>query len=159
ITCRELVAALHEELAALPEQYRAPLILCHLEGQRQSEVARRLGCPIRTLERRLQKARELMQARLARRGFTLSVTALGAVLLQNSPAPALPPLLTANTVRAPPLLAAGTPLAAGLASTHAAVLANGLRSLAGWTKVKVSLATILTAAVLITGGAVARQVV
>ena len=43
ITLREYLAILDEEIAKLPEKYRLPLILCHLEGLSQEEAAKRLA--------------------------------------------------------------------------------------------------------------------
>ena len=45
----ELHAALHEELGRLPEKYRAPLVLCYIEGLPHEAVARQLGWPIGTV--------------------------------------------------------------------------------------------------------------
>src|SRR4051812_27360197 len=39
----DLVASLHEEIAGLPEKYRAPVVLCELEGMTHEEAARQLG--------------------------------------------------------------------------------------------------------------------
>ncbi len=72
----------------MPERYRLPLILCHLEGLRHEEVARRLGCAVGTVESRLSRAREQLRLRLIRRGLapTASVLALAPNPLDSSAA-------------------------------------------------------------------------
>ena len=66
-------AAVHEEVNRLPEKYRAPLVLCDLEGRTHQEAARFLGCPIGTVKSRQSHARGLVRDRLARRGVGLAV--------------------------------------------------------------------------------------
>ena len=39
----------HDEVDRLPEKYRAPVVLCYLEGQTYEETARRIGCPVGTV--------------------------------------------------------------------------------------------------------------
>src|SRR5262249_4910796 len=65
----ELRPVLHEELRRLPEKYRAPLVLCYLEGNTYEEAARRLHCPLGTLKARLVRGREILRGRLSRRGL------------------------------------------------------------------------------------------
>ena len=77
---RELCAALDEELNRLPERFRAPLLLCYLEGRTSDQAARQLGWSLRTLERRLAQGRERLRGRLTRRGLTLSAVLLAATL-------------------------------------------------------------------------------
>ncbi|HJZ57654.1 MAG TPA: RNA polymerase sigma factor, partial [Gemmataceae bacterium] len=69
ITGRELLTAIDEELASLPEEYRAPLLLCCLEGVSGEEAARQLGYSASTLKRRLHAARERLRSQLQRRGL------------------------------------------------------------------------------------------
>ena len=59
---------LYEELGRLPDRFRLPVLLCHLEGLSYEQAAQRLGCPVRTVQSRLSRAREKLRDRLLRRG-------------------------------------------------------------------------------------------
>ena len=80
LTWQEVRAALDEELNALPERYRAPLVLCYLEGRTRDEAARQLGWSLNSLRGRLERARAQLRARLLRRGLGLSAAWLTAAL-------------------------------------------------------------------------------
>jgi RNA polymerase sigma factor (sigma-70 family) len=73
---RELEQILVEEVHALPEKYRVPILLCYWEGRTNEEAAAQLGCPAGTLKTRLLKARRLLHERLTRRGVDLSAGAI-----------------------------------------------------------------------------------
>jgi RNA polymerase sigma factor (sigma-70 family) len=92
---REVEQALHEELARLPENYRAPLILCYLQGRTQCEAAQQLGWGEGVLRGRLDRGRARLRQRLRRRGITLSAALLASALLP--PAPVSAALLQATT--------------------------------------------------------------
>ncbi len=47
------------------------MVLCHLEGLSHEQSASRLGCPLRTLQSRLLRARARLRERLTRRGMSL----------------------------------------------------------------------------------------
>src|SRR5439155_189912 len=73
LSARDLLVALDEEMAALPERIRGPAVLCWLEGRTQEDAARLLGASLRTLRRRLEQGKQLLHTRLTRRGLTLAV--------------------------------------------------------------------------------------
>ncbi len=81
---QEVRAALDEELARLSEPIRAPLVLCYLQGRTRDEAANALGWTLATLKRRLERGRNLLRARLTRRGLALS--AIGGAMLLDGPA-------------------------------------------------------------------------
>lgn len=68
---QELCGIVREELAGLPEKYRAPVVLCYLEGKTNEEAARELGWPNGSMSRRLEKARQLLRERLTGRGLAV----------------------------------------------------------------------------------------
>ncbi len=72
---------LYDELDRLPEKYRLPLVLCHLEGLTYEQAASRLGCPVRTVQTRLARGRERLRGRLTRRGLDASAVLLAALVL------------------------------------------------------------------------------
>ena len=92
----ELRALIDEEIKWLPERYRMPLVLCHLEGLCHDEVAKRLGCPVGTVESRLSRAREKLRMRLERRGIASTPAVLGVTLVPQGPAAVLPSLVEAT---------------------------------------------------------------
>jgi RNA polymerase sigma factor (sigma-70 family) len=85
----ELRSVVDEEVGRLPERYRIPLVLCYMQGLRHEEVARRLGCPVGTVESWLSRGREKLRARLTRRGLSPSLLGFAPVLRSPSPSAAL----------------------------------------------------------------------
>src|SRR5262249_18498923 len=83
ISAQELLGILDEELLALPDRYRLPLVLCYLEGATRDEAARQIGCPPATVKSRLERGRDRLQQALRRRGLTLA-GALSAAAVSSS---------------------------------------------------------------------------
>jgi len=104
---REVCAVLHEELARMAEKYRAPLLLCGLEGKTRDEAAQHLGWSLGTFKRRLEQGRNLLRARLARRGLTLSAVLLASLLSEK--ASAVPEALATAAVQSARRFAEGSP--------------------------------------------------
>jgi RNA polymerase sigma factor (sigma-70 family) len=146
---RELRQGLDEELHALAEKYRAPLVLCYLEGLTNEEAARQLGCPVGTVKTRLAHARRVLAGRLTRRGLTLAAGLMTAAVSPRAPAATVPAALVSSTTRAALVIAAGKTLALGAVSAPVAHLTEGV--LRAMMLAKLKLATV----VLATGLAVA----
>jgi RNA polymerase sigma factor (sigma-70 family) len=146
---------LYAELGRLPEKYRAPLVLCYLEGQTTEEAAQRLGCPRGTILSRLARARERLRGRLARRGLALPVAAISASLLPKSASAVVPASLADATIRAAVRLAANG-IAAGTTSAAVTKMMEGMISSMKLTQLKIAAATLLAVGVA-TGAAVLAQ--
>jgi RNA polymerase sigma factor (sigma-70 family) len=98
LTVREAEAIFHAELATLPAKFRDPLVLCGLDGLTRDEAADRLGVSVAAVKHRLERGREVLKARLRRRGVAVSVPLLAGLL---SPAAfATAPAVSVNAVSA-----------------------------------------------------------
>jgi RNA polymerase sigma factor (sigma-70 family) len=145
---------LDQELSRLPVKYRVPLVMCYLRGQTHDQAAAELSWPVGTVRSRMARGRELLKARLTRRGYLPSATLLG-------PGPALstqffsevvPQSLAAATVEGAFTIGASQTIEAGTAASVLA-LTQGVLTSMKLTQVKwIGLA--LMTATLSTGGAI-----
>src|SRR5262249_30191390 len=85
----DLRMVLDEELDRLPEKYRAAIQLCCLAGHTRDEAAAQMGCTLGALKMRLERGRQLLRTRLARRGLTVSAALLAMQLGQHASASAV----------------------------------------------------------------------
>src|SRR5262249_48226913 len=81
------------ELTRLPEHYRAPIVLCDLEGLSLREAARQPGRPLRTVASGLGGGRSLRARRVSRRGLALPGGLLASVLCGHAAAGVPAPLM------------------------------------------------------------------
>jgi RNA polymerase sigma factor (sigma-70 family) len=122
---RDLRPVLDEEIGRLPEKFRAPFVLCYLEGKTNEEAARELGCPRGTLLSRLARARERLRARLLGRGIGLAAVALALGLSREAASAAVPPSLVTATAHAALAVLAG-PATAGAVPASVSALTEGV---------------------------------
>jgi RNA polymerase sigma factor (sigma-70 family) len=152
---KELLAVLDEELQRVSEHYRMPLVLCFLEGKTRDEAALALGCSLSTLKRRLDKGREVLRARLTRRGLTLSGALLSTVLAKDVAA-AVPPTLLVPTIKAAVLVAAGRS-ATAIVPAQVITLTKGVLEAMLLTKLKIATAVVLSVVVLGAGAGICTR--
>jgi len=128
---RDLQTTLDAALREVPETYRAPLLLCYLEGKTQEEAARQLGCPLGTIRSRIARGRSRLRKMLERRGLCLSATALSSALLVSSvSSAAIPSTMIHATARAALAYAKGTAASALVSVQAASLLEKGLQAVA-----------------------------
>jgi RNA polymerase sigma factor (sigma-70 family) len=146
VTWGELRAILHEEVGRLPQKYRAAVIVCYWEGRTYQEAGQQLGCAASTVKDRLERARTMLQRRLARRGLALSA-AWFAASLDGSTSAAVSAKLLQTTVRSALLFTQGQ-IPAGAISGQA--LASARKALQGMSlsKLRYGLALLLLVGVL-----------
>lgn len=144
----ELRARLAEELDSLPDKYRTALILFHMQGNSLAETAQLMNLPLSTAGNRLARGRELLRARLARRGAAVASIALLAGLLQDAGAANVPAGFVAAACKAGVLFAAGkTAAVAGGLSAPAATLAQGTLKVLFYAQLKTAAVFVAVAAV------------
>ena len=149
----ELLTALHEEIAGLPEKYRLAVVHCDLEGMTQAQAASQLHWSERTIHTRLAEGRARLKRRLARRGLLLGAATLGAVFTREARA-AVPPVCSEATVRAA-LATLNRTLTAGSVSAAATQLAQEVLKVMFLQKLTWASATLLAAGLIAWGASAA----
>jgi RNA polymerase sigma factor (sigma-70 family) len=149
----EFERAVHFELERLPERYRAPIVLCCLEGLSHEEAAARLERPVGTIRSRLARGREQLRGRLARHGYVPTGVAFAAALATEASA-SVPAALFERTVCAAAHVAITKSLSAEVVSAGVASLIRSLERSAFMLKAKYAVA--LATAIGVSATAVVR---
>ena len=144
LTVREAQEVLEQELVNMRE-VPGPARTLLLEGLTRDEAARRLGWELGALKNRLERARELLRVRLARRGLTIPA-ALLAGLLGSAPVTGavVPTELVGATLRAVAMVAAGR--SATTLSAAATASAEGVMRAMTLSKIKATTVLLVTVA-------------
>jgi RNA polymerase sigma factor (sigma-70 family) len=158
VSGRELRSVLDAEMNHLPEKYRAPLVLCYLEGKTNEEAARQLGWPTGSISGRLARARELLRKRLVRRGLVLSAGGFAMLLSHSSASAAVPQTLFDCTVRGAILFTQPAPVAASAISPSVSTLADEVLEVLRFGTVKKKLAQLFALILIILLGLAAVAV-
>jgi RNA polymerase sigma factor (sigma-70 family) len=130
----ELRRVIDEELAKLPDKYRAAVVLCDLEGLPRADAAARLKIPEGTLSSRLAYARRVLAERLTRRGVTgatlpgagLTAGAVATALGREAAGTVLPRELILLTARAAVRASSGGAVPPEVVSPSVSSLADGV---------------------------------
>jgi RNA polymerase sigma factor (sigma-70 family) len=146
LTWREVRTTLHEELIRLPERYRVALVLCYLESKTQDQAAAQLGLAKSTLKVRLERGKELLRARLVRRGLGPVALLIAATWPAPVASACFRPTLMSATVKAACLSVTGS-ATLGVISAKVAALSEGVMRAMFMTKMRlvVGLLTLATA--------------
>jgi RNA polymerase sigma factor (sigma-70 family) len=136
VAWRDLRPVLDEAIDGLPAKYRAPFVLCYLEGRSNAEAAAELGCPRGTVATRLSRARDRLRQLLSRRGVALSAGVLALLPCRRA--------VAASLVRATVAAAAG---GAPATSTEICALTKGVVHAMFLNRMRLAVAALMVAVV------------
>jgi RNA polymerase sigma factor (sigma-70 family) len=136
---KDTLGVIDQEIDRLPASFRDAVVLCDLEGHSYNEAARRLRCPLGTLQSRLARGRARLRTRLVSRGVTpLAVAAI----LSESARATVPEALAEATIRAA--------TAGAVPATAAALAVSVARGLA-LSAIKPLAVTLIVATIVVVG--------
>ncbi len=153
----DLGPVIHQELDRLPERYRAPIVLCCLEGLTREQAAGQLGWRMGTLQSRLARGRERLRGRLIKRGVAPGVGIAAAILSQEGSRAAVPACLVDSTICAVAQAVAVQAAATGTASVAVAKLTEGVLKAMFFHKMKALAGALMAVGLISTGVAVWAQ--
>jgi serpin B len=152
----EFRRVLDEELERLPARYRAPLVLCYLQGKTHEQAAEELGWKRGSMAYRLDRGLELLRSRLTGRGVALSGSLTGALLAEGAAAASVPLAMFDSTVQAATLVLAGE-AAAGSIPAQVTALTEGVLPTMYFTKWKTAAVVLLVVGIIAGSWGLLRQ--
>jgi RNA polymerase sigma factor (sigma-70 family) len=147
----ELLRAVHEEIAWLPEKLRPAIVLCDLQGVPHVRAAAELRLSERTLRRRLSEARQQLKNRLGSRGLAPDGEMMAAIFLREAGF-AVPAAWLEATVQAAQAMT--IPIAAGAVSAAAAKLSHEVLAIILLQKLKLVSAALVACGLMAWGASV-----
>jgi RNA polymerase sigma factor (sigma-70 family) len=149
----------HQEVSRLPDKYRAPVVLCYLEGLTHDEAAARLSWPVGTVRSRLARARDTLRHRLTRRGVTspaalgpLSGWLAGEPLAPSASVAVIPSELVASITKAVSQLSVGRAAASVSVGSPSLFVAQGVLKTMMLKKLIIAVCAILPLSTIFFGG-------
>ena len=149
----DLAQALHEEIDQLPERYRAPIVLCDMEGLTEGQAARRLGRPVGTIRSQITRGRQRLRCQLIRRGLAPASVVLVVAHAGCSANAVVASALVNSTVQSAMQFGVAGTTTAGMVSAAAAALAEKFLGSMFMARIKNTALTVLVAIGLATVGA------
>jgi RNA polymerase sigma factor (sigma-70 family) len=136
---------LDQGLKALPDKYRAAIVLCDLQGKSIKEAARQCGCPQATIGTRLARGRKLLSRWLARRGLALSAGVIASATARHAAALPVPPSLMRCALQAALAIMANPAGATGVISARVAAVTEGVLKTMSLTRLTIATAALVVA--------------
>jgi RNA polymerase sigma factor (sigma-70 family) len=153
----DLAELLHNEIDQLPERYRAPIVLCDMEGLTEGQAARLLERPVGTIRSQLTRGRERLRSQLVRRGLAPATVVLVCARSSCAAQPVVASALLGLTTRSAMHFAVARGTTAGMVSASVTALAEQyLRSML-MARLKITVLAGLLAIGIATAGAFAFE--
>ncbi len=147
----------HEELLRLPDKFREPIVLCHLEGLTRELAAQQLGWPVGTVQSRLARGQQRLRSQLVRRGVTLAGALSFGAFRADAARASMSSAWFDTTLQGAMRIAKGETVAAGAAAQVASVTRKALSAMVTY-KLKASTIVVVASGIVAIGGAtLARQ--
>jgi RNA polymerase sigma factor (sigma-70 family) len=149
---------LNHELDRMPDRYRVPLILHHMQGLTEAEAASRVGVPVGTLSGRLTRGRQMLRERVAARSgaggqlAAISLEAIGSLFSEQLRSGDVPRTFESTVARSAALLAAGQSAAQAQIPARVARLSHAAAHMLMLARLRAAAVMLLIVAVLGVGG-------